>query len=81
VKWKTELISVIVQVEKKTVEKEKDMKEMEDQLAHERDTHIDAAMEAVKLKQCTLDVSPVSRVCNQSGTIVLAQIVLLNLWK
>jgi len=70
VKQKVELISVIVQAEKKTEENEKVMKETVDQLACERDAHSKSALEAVKLKKHTLDVSPVARACNQSGTIV-----------
>ncbi len=51
-KWKADLITVIVEAEKK------EMKEKEGQLDHERKCHIEAVMEAVKCEHHILDVSP-----------------------
>jgi len=70
VKWKADLITVIVKAKKKAVEKEKEMKEKEVRLDYERECHIEASLEVVKCKPCTLYVSPVAGACNKSGKIV-----------
>jgi len=68
VKWKADLITVIVKAKKKAVEKEKEMKEKEVRLDHERACHIEAFLEVVNVIHILS--MPVAGVCNQSGKIV-----------
>jgi len=69
VKQKAELVTAIVESEKKVVEKEKEYKELEEQKEKEIKACLDKCFKEIHFRRPTFQVSSHPKLCNQFGTI------------
>jgi len=69
VKQKAELVTAIVESEKKVVEKEKEYKELEEQKEKETKACLDKCIKEIQSRRPMFQVSSHPKLCNQFGTI------------